>query len=360
MKKIILSIICLTGFYSFCQSSIVFTENPGISAPPNPQFIYNHYSGLAIKNNFLYFASVDGNKIRKIDLSLPSNQIPTDLITINFEVSNLIFNGDELYISSYTNGIKKINTNLSNPVLIDVVLNSQVRGMEIIDNYLYYCDYTSNRISKIDLNSTLPMPVTFINFNYPDSLKFYNNYLYINNTSNIYKVNLLDPALTIVPVTNSSLNSSFSTIIYNNILYFEHYTWNSNSLLSKNLSDPNSTISYVGVSWIVNYGINKSIMQNGIIYHSATNGIVKFDLNQLSLNNFNLDRKIEIYPNPATDYVTIKNLEKPENIKIINSLGQIIKTIKVNVDEVINIEEFKTGIYYIKTENSSTYKLLKK
>ena len=63
------------------------------------------------------------------------------------------------------------------------------------------------------------------------------------------------------------------------------------------------------------------------------------------LNNI-AQSSINIYPNPAHDNVTI---EGKGEIKIINSLGQIVKEIKDNnVYRTLNIKDFERGVYYIK------------
>ena len=45
---------------------------------------------------------------------------------------------------------------------------------------------------------------------------------------------------------------------------------------------------------------------------------------------------------------------------MINNLGQIVKEIIIGIDQLVNIDDLKKGIYYIQTENYLTFKLLKK
>ena len=69
------------------------------------------------------------------------------------------------------------------------------------------------------------------------------------------------------------------------------------------------------------------------------------------LNDIAQNNSITIYPNPASDKVTI---EGKGEIKIINSLGQIVKEIKDNSTyRTLNIKDFERGVYYIKVSNTT-------
>jgi len=87
------------------------------------------------------------------------------------------------------------------------------------------------------------------------------------------------------------------------------------------------------------------------------------------ISNLNFDAvNYNVYPNPATDAVTIDlSNDKSENVSVIvmNSLGQIVKSGELgNATEVkhfMSTADLKSGIYYIKTSignRSSTKKLI--
>ncbi len=64
---------------------------------------------------------------------------------------------------------------------------------------------------------------------------------------------------------------------------------------------------------------------------------------------------LSIYPNPATDHITIGNIEQGSTITIFNATGQIMMIKKADSENsVIDISGFKGGIYFVRTLNSTT------
>ncbi len=72
----------------------------------------------------------------------------------------------------------------------------------------------------------------------------------------------------------------------------------------------------------------------------------------------------KLFPNPATDLVTIKSDKTIENIKIYNQIGQLVAVFQPNNSEtVFSTSSYAAGIYFVevKTENGTlTSRLLKK
>lgn len=74
-----------------------------------------------------------------------------------------------------------------------------------------------------------------------------------------------------------------------------------------------------------------------------------------------------MYPNPAKESFTVKfdeNLPQTEDLQVINSLGQILKSqiIEEGISTIyISIESIPTGIYFIKIggQKTSLLKVLK-
>ena len=67
-----------------------------------------------------------------------------------------------------------------------------------------------------------------------------------------------------------------------------------------------------------------------------------------SINNFEDVYDLEIYPNPSSGIFYIENFEKSLDVKVLNSLGDIIldKSIKLS-DNIIDISGHAKGVYYL-------------
>ena len=70
------------------------------------------------------------------------------------------------------------------------------------------------------------------------------------------------------------------------------------------------------------------------------------------------DNSIALYPNPATDFISVENIKG--NINIIDITGKVIKTVKSNASRTtINVSGFAKGIYFIQLENGAVAKFIK-
>ncbi len=84
----------------------------------------------------------------------------------------------------------------------------------------------------------------------------------------------------------------------------------------------------------------------------------------LSNNNFEENNKFNVYPNPATDLITINSKNAIEEIKIYDVLGRIVYSEnKINELEMnIDVSNFNKGNYFIKFKSDgkiSTQRLIK-
>ncbi|MBQ1652214.1 MAG: T9SS type A sorting domain-containing protein, partial [Bacteroidales bacterium] len=59
--------------------------------------------------------------------------------------------------------------------------------------------------------------------------------------------------------------------------------------------------------------------------------------------------EIAIFPNPANDILNITSSETISEIEIVNVMGQVVKRIEVNSDNVVcNVEDLKAGVYVVR------------
>ncbi len=74
---------------------------------------------------------------------------------------------------------------------------------------------------------------------------------------------------------------------------------------------------------------------------------------------------IDIFPNPVTDILNITSSETISEIEIVNVMGQVVKRMEVNADNVVcDVEDLKAGVYVVKvariTGEVEDLKLVKK
>jgi hypothetical protein len=70
-----------------------------------------------------------------------------------------------------------------------------------------------------------------------------------------------------------------------------------------------------------------------------------------SLNNAEEEISIDVFPNPATNYITIQGIENPDSyISILNQNGQEVKRVSshVNGSCLVSVEDLAKGCYYIR------------
>jgi hypothetical protein len=61
---------------------------------------------------------------------------------------------------------------------------------------------------------------------------------------------------------------------------------------------------------------------------------------------------IQVFPNPASDYVTIRTTEKVTNIRLLDNLGRVV----LEVDQPqfpLSVKELPNGVYYLQLEKNS-------
>lgn len=79
------------------------------------------------------------------------------------------------------------------------------------------------------------------------------------------------------------------------------------------------------------------------------------------INEYTLDNSLTIYPNPATNYLTVSlNSHESTIVEIINQIGQVIKSEKINSNtSQIDISTLCSGVYFIKTTVGNKFSVKK-
>lgn len=170
-----------------------------------------------------------------------------------------------------------------------------------------------------------------------------------NGNSIVYRSNLF-------PTWNTS-TAGLSGGGYNNIDAFDNNNVMISNLNSGNIFKTNNG----GTSW-TQETLPATLLVNDLKYISASAAWIvgsggtilaySSSVTPTSLNNNkNSNQLIALYPNPAQNFVTIKNVADNKLVEVINTLGQVI--LKQNIsNERLNISHLQKGIYFVKIDDS--------
>jgi len=81
--------------------------------------------------------------------------------------------------------------------------------------------------------------------------------------------------------------------------------------------------------------------------------------NNLNTNEFEMNNKIKIFPNPSNSFIYISGLKKLEMYTIYNMLGTKISVGNVSDNEKIDIYNLNSGIYFLKFKSGNALKFIK-
>ncbi|MBC7696639.1 MAG: T9SS type A sorting domain-containing protein [Burkholderiales bacterium] len=114
---------------------------------------------------------------------------------------------------------------------------------------------------------------------------------------------------------------------------------------------------YIGVGYTNNYGAKLTDVYLLKLDTTLLGSISIVSVNEIIKNNF----EIEIYPNPASKDIIIKSSISfnADDLKLFDAIGNELlikdKIIPLEKDnKIINVEEFSSGIYYLKLFNKTT------
>ena len=116
---------------------------------------------------------------------------------------------------------------------------------------------------------------------------------------------------------------------------------NSNTFTINNIGTIASSISVDPDNWIIN--------RVGSVVQS----------NELGLNEPINDDEISLHPNPSNGTFQIKNLKNKAEVKVYDLNGKVKKTLQVNPNELININDLNKGTYIIEIQLINNTKRLK-
>jgi predicted neuraminidase len=180
-------------------------------------------------------------------------------------------------------------------------------------------------------------------------------YDFRNGSSDIYYIRSTNNGETWLE--DKQLNSEAGDHVYANVVVsgsFIHVVWNNNDIFYNYSSDAgetwqeetnlsNNNQSYI--SSVAAFGTTVHVIwrsyQNEMYYkNNPTGNIVGVEENNPITNLF------RIFPNPASDYISISNVyDSSSEVNIYNAFGQNV--LKSNSTENIDLRELPVGIYYL-------------
>lgn len=296
---------------------------------------------LVKKGNKLYFTSSDDNKVYELNLSDNSY---SSIYTFSEKPENLYIDNDILYIGC-SQISKTYSIDLTQNTLTAVFITSASGPMQKIGNELYIGQYTDSKIIKYNLVSSLTTDV--ISGFKPNYFAFLNNELYFtsNHTNKLYKFNINDTSNVTTILSNLSHPSG---ITFDNDYFFVGES-EGDKISIYNLSDFSSKGQYTLES---NSFPNGLFNESNNLYFIQTNlgRISLVNTTTLSIQNNILANKLNLYPNPTTEYLKIEGLLKNDSeYQIFNLFGQLIQKGKIE-NKIINLNNIQNGIYFLKAD----------
>lgn len=123
--------------------------------------------------------------------------------------------------------------------------------------------------------------------------------------------------------------------------------------------------SYIGATIQVRFTVDKNVSGNGYFYDDVLldNFEVKQNPNLATSETAVKENKINVYPNPFTDTLTISDVSKVQSVSIVDVSGRLVKTIEKPSSE-LQLRDLKEGLYLfvlnMKDGSKQTVKTIKR
>ena len=232
--------------------------------------------------------------------------------------------------------------------------------------YTLYATISMMSVGDVSINELLAMNTSIVtdpNGDYSDFIEFYNNTSAIVSMDNAY---LSDDYTT--PLKWSFPNNT--TIAPGGYLI----VWADNDTMQSGLHS-NFKLSGTGEQLILSYAsgtiidsVTYGVQSANTSYARCANGTGPFSLLYPTYMSFNCiseigendsQATINLFPNPASNDITINSDKEFETIEIYNPLSQLVYSEKVNQTRSlsVNVSDLANGIYFIKVDNSVIKKI---
>lgn len=103
---------------------------------------------------------------------------------------------------------------------------------------------------------------------------------------------------------------------------------------------PNNTFG----TWVENIALTEGACGGNL---TAANSVMTGDVHNSSLAVGDAAKaKVQLFPNPVTDFITISGVESAQTVQVFNVSGQLVRTEKFS--ERMNVSNLKPGVYVLR------------
>ncbi|MEO8146264.1 MAG: T9SS type A sorting domain-containing protein [Bacteroidia bacterium] len=350
------SIGCVPGFDGYVNATLTGMRLPSMV------IIYAGSENKYCQTDTGYLKVVLDNKLNFYGATPFGYSVNGDTVTW----SNILYSSQLNYHVIYAT--KQPTVVLGDTICVTYIAETLPGDLNPANNITSICGIVNNSYdpnykevnppSTIDTNATLDYTIHFQNTG--------------NDTA--YQVIITDTLDANLDVSSLRINGgshNFSTNVYpNNLLVF---TFN-------NIMLPDSGANQLASNGFVSYSI-KLKPATAVGTHIYNNSMIFFDSNQPvktnttdnlivipnGINPVEIGNEISVYPNPATNSVTVKlnnSLQTPNRIQLFNMLGEnvFLKNSNISNETIIQLAQLPKGVYTLAIENKNniiTKKILK-
>ena len=297
-------------------------------------------SNLTYKDNFIYFNSYVEKKIYRFDYTTPNSSL--ELFYQFNENPNFLYVKNNYLFIGLENPSKTYRIDLSSENFQPLLVANIAGPMAQINNDLYIGQYVASKIVKINL-LTNAQTDALVGYK-PNFFTVDDNKLYFtsNFTNTLYKY---DSTTGILDSVLNNLNYASGIVMNDELLFICESAANSISYYTKSNFQFQSLVQLSPNSW-----------PNGIIIigseiffiQTVAGKISKMPITPLlsNIDIVNLNPKVNIYPNPTTNFIKIESKYPIDKYKIFNLEGKIIQKAIIS-DNTIDVSHLSKGKYIL-------------
>lgn len=316
---------------------------------------------VATGDNFLFAVGYGNDFLPMVVSSAATSATSAFKVSVSPKVHK--FNGDLATDHAVNNTWHVLATNSTSDITLGAMWNTsrELTSFDRSNSYMMRKDGGNQWDSVASVNSASPTPLTNYYFSTSNPMGFNANMPYLigindNNSASPLPVTFIEFK---GKRSNKVSSLSWSTASELNNSHFEvQRSTNGNQWTVVGIVEGHGT-----TQMISNYSFNDEVSYAGMLYYRLKqvdfNGefeyskIIRLDIN--TENVFSEDVNIQAYPNPGKDVkVFISNAVENHVAEIYNYQGFKIRSLQLQPNTVLTLDNLKPGMYIIRLDNGTT------